>query len=98
MTERHARCRRVVEDCAIALVAASPRIVGGQGVQAQILSQRTGARTGTTCARAIDPLFPSGLRCLRRLAYARTALNQGLYLPSLSLRGVDAVHVFSASY
>jgi glycosyltransferase involved in cell wall biosynthesis len=47
----------------------------------------------------IDPLFPRGLRWLRHVPYARTALNQILYLPSLlRLRKADVVHVFSASY
>jgi glycosyltransferase involved in cell wall biosynthesis len=83
----------------IALVAASPRIVGGQGVQAQILWQRLREDGHDVRFVPIDPLFPSGLRWLRDWPYARTAVNQALYVPSLrALRGADAVHVFSASY
>ena len=83
----------------IALVAASARIVGGQGVQAQILSERLREDGHDVRFVAIDPLFPYGLRWVRDWPYARTALNQALYFPSLwGLRGADAVHVFSASY
>ena len=47
----------------------------------------------------INPVFPAGLRRLRRLPYLRTVVNQVLYLPSLwDLRRADVVHVFSASY
>ena len=39
------------------------------------------------------------MRWMRRLPYARTALNQLLYVPGLSrLASYDVVHVFSASY
>jgi len=83
----------------IAMVAPSPRIVGGQGVQAQVLSQRLREDGHDVRFVDIDPLFPRGLRRVRNWPYARTVLNQALYLPSLwALGGADAVHVFSASY
>jgi glycosyltransferase involved in cell wall biosynthesis len=47
----------------------------------------------------INPRFPRGFRWLRRIPYARTVLNQALYLPSLlRLARYDVVHVFSASF
>ncbi|PYM13313.1 MAG: glycosyl transferase family 1 [Candidatus Rokuibacteriota bacterium] len=48
---------------------------------------------------SIDVPFPRGLRWLRRVPFARTLLNEALYVPRLwRLRQVDVVHVFSASY
>jgi glycosyltransferase involved in cell wall biosynthesis len=83
----------------LALVAASPRIVGGQGVQAQALAEALRAEGHDLRFVPVDPLFPRGLRWVRGWPYARTVLNEALYLPSLgALRGADVVHVFSASY
>lgn len=83
----------------IILVAPSPGILGGQGIQAQALLEHLATDGHTVSFLPIDPRFPRGLRWLRRLPYVRTLLNQCLYLPSLlRLRGADAVHVFSASY
>ena len=85
--------------CHIAMVAASLEILGGQGVQAISLMERLRAEGHSVCFLPINPVFPVGLRRLRRLPYLRTVINQVLYLPSLwSLRKADAVHVFSASY
>jgi glycosyltransferase involved in cell wall biosynthesis len=48
---------------------------------------------------AIDPKFPPGLGWLRRIPYARTVLNEMLYVPGLArLAAVDVAHVFAASY
>ena len=83
----------------IAMVAASLDILGGQGVQAAALAAALRADGVDVTFIPIDPTFPSGLRWLRRWPYARTLLNQMLYLPSLAgLRHADVVHVFSASY
>jgi glycosyltransferase involved in cell wall biosynthesis len=47
----------------------------------------------------INPGFPAGLQWIRRYPYARTLLNQALYLPSLlRLRRFDVAHIFAASY
>src|SRR5262249_48186577 len=47
----------------------------------------------------VIPPFPGTQRGLPRLPYARTVVNQALYLPSLrALRDADVVHVFAASY
>jgi glycosyltransferase involved in cell wall biosynthesis len=81
------------------LVAASLEILGGQGVQARLLADALTNEGYQVLFVPINPRFPRGLRWLRRWAYARTLLNEALYVPSLlALRGVDVVHVFSASY
>ena len=83
----------------VALVAASMDILGGQGVQADTLIQEM--RRDGVDARLIpiNPRFPKPLQKLRQVRYARTVLNQALYLTRLTaLRNVDVVHVFSASY
>lgn len=83
----------------VALVAASLDILGGQGVQARALVQGLEQDGYAVRFIPINPVFPRGLRWLRRFRYVRTLLNQALYLPSLAaLRGAGVVHVFSASY
>jgi L-malate glycosyltransferase len=83
----------------IALVAASPHIVGGQSVQAQALVEGLRQAGYDVGFAPIDPTFPKNLRWVRKWPYVRTLLNQTLYLPSLlRLRHTDIVHVFSASY
>jgi glycosyltransferase involved in cell wall biosynthesis len=83
----------------IAMVAASARIVGGQGVQGQILTQKLREDGHDVRFVPIDPVFPRKVQRLRDVRYARTVVNQALYLPSLrALRQADVVHVFSASY
>ncbi|HEY8131146.1 MAG TPA: glycosyltransferase family 4 protein [Thermoanaerobaculia bacterium] len=83
----------------IALVAASPAIVGGHSVQAQGLVERLSAAGHDVTFVPIDASFPKGLRWMRRWPYARTLLNEALYFASLHrLASVDIVHVFSASY
>lgn len=83
----------------VAIVAANLDILGGQGVQAHTLVDAL--RQDGVDARliSINPRFPLGLRWLRRVPYARTLLNELLYIPGLSrLATYDVVHVFSASY
>jgi len=83
----------------IGVVAASLDIVGGQGVQAHALVRQLQHDGRTVRFIPVNPRFPRRLARLRRYPYARTALNQLLYLPSLAaLRHVDVVHAFSASY
>lgn len=83
----------------IALVAASLDILGGQGVQARALVDALRADGYPVAFVPINPRFPRGLRWLRRIPYARTLLNQVLYLPSLlRVARADVVHVFSASF
>ena len=83
----------------VAIVAAGPGIVGGQGNQAMQQADALRAEGIGVDFIAVNPPFPPCLRWLRRLRGARTLLNQGLYLKSLrALREADVVHVFSASY
>ena len=83
----------------VAIVAASLDILGGQGVQAQALVRALGEDGIDADLISINPRFPFGMRWIRRLPYARTALNQLLYVPGLArLAAYDVVHVFSASY
>jgi glycosyltransferase involved in cell wall biosynthesis len=83
----------------IAIVAPSLEILGGQGVQAQMMLRRLREEGYDVTFVPVNPAFPRGLRWLRRLPYARTVLNQALYIPSLArLRHADVAHVFSASY
>lgn len=83
----------------VAIVAASLDILGGQGVQAQALVQSLREDGVDATLVPIDPRFPMGMRWMRRLPYARTMLNELLYVPNLSrLAMYDVAHVFSASY
>jgi len=78
----------------IALVAPSIKIVGGQMIQAQALLTHLRSEGWPVDFLGIDPAFPWGLGWIRRLPYARTALNQALYIPGLlRLRQADVVQV-----
>ncbi|HEY1373666.1 MAG TPA: glycosyltransferase family 4 protein [Candidatus Binatia bacterium] len=84
---------------AIALVAGSLDIVGGQEVQASALCERFRHKGYGVAFVPINPRFPCAARWLRRVPYLRTVVNEALYIPTLArLRKADVVHVFSASY
>jgi len=68
----------------IGMVAASLDILGGQCVQAVNLAAALRGEGMDVTYIPINPPFPAGLRWLRRLRYARTLLNETLYLPSLA--------------
>jgi L-malate glycosyltransferase len=93
--------RRTSRPPRVAIVAASPRIVGGHAVQAQRLIQRW-RDEGTVEAWLvpIDPEPPRPLAWAMRVKYLRTMVTQLCYWPLLlrELRRADVVHVFSASY
>lgn len=83
----------------IALIAPSMRTVGGQALHALTLTGQLRAEGYDVDLVPIDPPFPKALAWLRRMPYARTVVNQCLYLPSLlRLRRADVVHASSASY
>jgi glycosyltransferase involved in cell wall biosynthesis len=83
----------------VAVVAASLDIVGGQGVQARLLSDHLSDEGFTVHFVPVNPRFPRPLGWIRCIPVIRTVVNELLYAPSLCrLRGVDAVHIFSASY
>jgi len=83
----------------VALIASGPGTEGGQEVQASALQARLLEEGHQVSRIPIDPAFPSSLSWVRRWPYARTLVNQALYLPSLGrLREVDVAHIFSASF
>jgi glycosyltransferase involved in cell wall biosynthesis len=83
----------------IAFVAPTLGILGGQGIQAATLADALRKDGWALDFIPINPGFPKGLRWLRRVPYARTLLNETLYVMRLpGLRRADVVHVFSASY
>jgi glycosyltransferase involved in cell wall biosynthesis len=83
----------------IALIAPSARTFGGQALHASTLAEQLRAEGYNVQLIPIDPVFPRGLKWLRRLPYLRTVANQCLYLPRLiRLRRSDIVHASSASY
>lgn len=83
----------------IALVAPSLEILGGQGIQARALAEALREEGHEVVFVPINPIFPRGLRWLRRVPCVRTLVNQLLYVPSLvTLRHADVVQIFSASY
>jgi glycosyltransferase involved in cell wall biosynthesis len=83
----------------IAIVAASLDILGGQAAQADLLRQCLTSDGWDVSFVPVNPRFSARSSWLRRVPYARTLLNQSLYLPGLrKLRNADVVHVFCASY
>jgi len=85
----------------VAIVAASPRYVGGQSVQAGLLQKFWGDDKEVDASFvAIDPLFPRGLRWAEGIPVLRTLLRHPLYITSLwrQLEHTDVAHIFSASY
>jgi len=91
--------RRADPAVRIALIAASPDVVGGHSVQAQALTTQLRDAGCDVTWIPIDARFLRGLRWVRKVPYARTILNQLFYIPSLlRIAGADVVHVFAASY
>ncbi len=83
----------------VALIASGPGSPGGQEVQAAALQDRLREEGHQVTRIPIDPPFPPSLSWVRRWPYARTLVNQALYMPSLRrLREVDVAHIFSASF
>lgn len=85
----------------VAIVAASPRYVGGQSVQASLLLKHWADDPQIHATFIpVDPPFPPGLRWAGRVPGLRTIVRTPLYLVVLwrGLRDVDVAHIFSASY
>lgn len=83
----------------IAFVAASLEILGGQGVEADLLAGALRAEGFRVRLVPVNPRLPAGLAWVRRIKYLRTVVTEAMYLPSLArLRAADTVHVFCASY
>jgi|GEM_PF-312094 len=84
---------------AIAMVAPSLDVPGGQSIQAAALVTGLREEHREVIFVASDPRFPPVLRWLRRVPFARTLLNQALYVWSLRrLHRAEVVHIFSASF
>jgi L-malate glycosyltransferase len=85
----------------VAIVAPSLRMVGGQAVQADLLTRlwRSDPDVEVTCI-AIDPPLPRLLAWAESIRGLRTILREPIYFLHLwrGLRNVDVAHVFSASY
>jgi glycosyltransferase involved in cell wall biosynthesis len=85
----------------VAFVAPSLRYVGGQSVQADLLMRNWNNDPDVEVSFVpVDPSFPYGLRWTDRVRFLRTIVREPLYALSLwkKLKGVDVVHIFSASY
>ena len=85
----------------VAIVAPSLRYVGGQSVQAELLLRHwEGDPDVQASFIPVDPLFPSGLRWVRRVPGLRTIVRTPFYLAGLwrGLGCADVAHIFSASY
>jgi glycosyltransferase involved in cell wall biosynthesis len=89
------------ESMRVAIVAVSQRGIGGQSVQAQLLT-RNWQHDPAVHVRfiAIDPELPVTLQWVQRIPYLRTVVRMPFYLLGLwrETRDVDIVHIFSASY
>jgi L-malate glycosyltransferase len=85
----------------VAMVAPSLRYVGGQAIQADLLTRfwQTDPDIAVRCI-AVDPPLPGVLAWAESIPILRTLLREPLYVLDLwrGLRGVDIVHIFSASY
>jgi glycosyltransferase involved in cell wall biosynthesis len=85
----------------VLLVGPSLDLVGGQSAQAREIVEGFSADTRVRIRfQPINPLLPAGFRWLQGIKYIRTIVTSIAYLFGLlvKIRGVDIVHVFSASY
>ena len=85
----------------VVIVAASPRYVGGQSVQASLLERnwRDDLEVEASFV-AIDPSLPPWLQWVEALSGIRTAFRLPIYLSDLwrAFENTDIAHIFSASY
>lgn len=85
----------------VVIVAPSLDILGGQAVQAdRLIACWQGDSEIDVHLLPINPRPPGLLRAVRRVKYARTIVNELIFLPQLvqHIASADVVHVFSASY
>jgi L-malate glycosyltransferase len=85
----------------VAFVAPSLRYVGGQSVQADLLLRNWKDDPEVKASFVpVDPVPPRGFGWIERVPLLRTILREPRYILALwkSLKGVDVVHIFSASY
>jgi glycosyltransferase involved in cell wall biosynthesis len=97
----YTRARNARNRLAVAIVAPSLSILGGQAVQARrLLDAWAGDPDVDAWLVPINPEPPPALRAAARVKFLRTAITQLNYWPLLirELARADVVHVFSASY
>src|ERR1700677_4871212 len=85
----------------VVIVGPSPRWIGGQGVQADLLVRHWQNDPAVTIRFIpIDPEMPTLLRWVSRIPFLRTLVRAPFYLVQLwtGTSGADIVHIFSASY
>ena len=85
----------------VALDAPSLRYVGGQAVQADLLTRNwKGDPDVDASFVAVDPSPPHGLGWVERVPLLRTMLREPRYILALwhGLKDADVAHIFSASY
>jgi len=85
----------------VVIVAPSLRYVGGQAVQADLLTRlwQNDPEVEVTCL-AVDPPLPRMLAWVESVPGLRTILREPIYFLHLwrGLKEIDVVHIFSASY
>jgi glycosyltransferase involved in cell wall biosynthesis len=85
----------------VAVVAASPRWIGGQGVQAELLVRHWREDPAVAIHFIpIDPALPCWLQWVEGIPWLRTCARIPFYFAALwrGIRNADIAHIFSASY
>jgi glycosyltransferase involved in cell wall biosynthesis len=85
----------------VSIIAPSPRYVGGQSVQADLLRRLWQHDPAVAVSfLAVDPPLPRVLAWAERIPAVRTILREPIYFWHLwrGLKDVDIAHIFSASY
>jgi len=85
----------------IAIVAASPRWIGGHSVQAELMMRHwQGDPAVDPRFVAIDPELPSWISWVEQVPFLRTLIRQPLYWAALwrGMQDAEIVHIFAASY
>jgi glycosyltransferase involved in cell wall biosynthesis len=83
----------------ITIIAADQAVPGGQANQALALHDALRLEGHSVAFVPINPGFPRGLGWARKVPFARTIMNEALYLSRLrAVRRADTTFVFSAAY
>ena len=85
----------------VVIVAASPRWIGGHGVQAELLVRNWRSDPDVEISFVpIDPEMPASLRWIERIPVLRTLVRAPFYLTSIcrACKKTDVAHIFAASY
>jgi glycosyltransferase involved in cell wall biosynthesis len=103
--KKHWRRTSQYEDIAqrvrVVIVAASPRWIGGHGVQADLLVRNWRSDPDVEINFVpIDPEMPPLLRWVERIPVLRTLVRAPFYLTSIwrACKETDVLHIFAASY